>query len=79
MLIIGAAAIGIEFGYVLSTLGTHVTIVEMVDQILPVEDTEVAQALEKIFIKRGVVIKTGVTITDLKKSSSGVSATSFSL
>jgi dihydrolipoamide dehydrogenase len=75
MLIIGAGAIGMEFGYVLSTLGTHVTIVEMLDQILPVEDTEVAQALEKSFVKRGVVIKTGVTVSDLKKSATGVSAT----
>ena len=42
MLIIGAGAIGIEFGYFLSTLGTQVTIAEMVDQILPVEDTDTA-------------------------------------
>lgn len=75
MLIIGAGAIGIEFGYFLSTLGTQVTIVEMLDQILPVEDTEVAQTLEKSFTKRGIAIRTSSTLHDLKKTGSGVSAT----
>lgn len=74
ILIIGAGAIGIEFGYFLSTLGTQVTIVEMLDQILPVEDTEVAQTLEKIFVKRGMTIKTGAAVNDLKKVAGGVSA-----
>ena len=75
MLIIGAGAIGIEFGYFLSTLGTQVTIAEMVDQILPVEDTEVAQTLEKLFVKRGIAIKTSASVVDLKKANGGVTAT----
>jgi dihydrolipoamide dehydrogenase len=73
-LIIGAGAIGIEFGYFLSTLGTQVTIVEMADQILPVEDTEVAQALEKVFVKKGMTIRTSATVSDLKRNGPGASA-----
>lgn len=75
MLVIGAGAIGIEFAYFLSTLGTQVTVVEMLPQILPQEDTEIADALEKIFKKNGMIIKTGTTVADLKRSGKVVSAT----
>ncbi len=75
LLIIGAGAIGIEFAYFFSTLGTQVTVVEMADQILPVEDTEVAQTLEKIFTKNGMAIRTSTGVQDLKRSGKTVSAT----
>ncbi len=58
MIVIGAGAIGIEFAYFYSVLGTKVTIIEMLDNILPIEDTEVSQALEKNFKKRGIDIFT---------------------
>lgn len=74
-LIIGAGAIGVEFAYFLSTLGTQVTLVEMLDQILPVEDTEVAQGLHKILEKRGMTVRVGTAVQDLKKSGKSVSAT----
>jgi dihydrolipoamide dehydrogenase len=75
LLMIGAGAIGVEFAYFFSTLGTQVTMVEMVDQILPVEDTEVAQTLEKIFVKNGMQIKTSTAVENLKRSGKTVSAT----
>lgn len=62
MLIVGAGAIGIEFAYFFSSLGTQVTVVEMAEQILPVEDTEVAQTLEKIFTKNGMTIRTATGV-----------------
>jgi dihydrolipoamide dehydrogenase len=75
LLVIGAGAIGIEFAYFFNSLGTQVTVVEMVDQILPVEDTEVAQTLEKVFTKNGMQIRTGTAVQDLKRSGDVVSAT----
>lgn len=58
LIIIGAGAIGIEFAYFYSVLGTKVTVIEMLDNILPVEDAEVSQLLEKSFKKRGIDIYT---------------------
>ena len=58
LIVIGAGAIGIEFAYFYSVLGTKVTVIEMLDQILPVEDAEVSQTLEKNFKKRGIDIYT---------------------
>ncbi len=58
LIIIGAGAIGIEFAYFYSVLGTKVTVIEMLDNILPVEDVEVSQTLEKSFKKRGIDIFT---------------------
>ncbi len=62
LVVIGAGAIGIEFAYFYSVLGTKVTIIEMLDNILPIEDTEVSQTLEKIFKKRGIDIYTKATV-----------------
>jgi dihydrolipoamide dehydrogenase len=75
LLIIGAGAIGIEFAYFFNSLGVQVTVVEMADQILPVEDTEVAQTLEKVFAKNGMTIRTATGVQNLKRSGSVVSAT----
>ncbi|MCO6430589.1 MAG: dihydrolipoyl dehydrogenase [Deltaproteobacteria bacterium] len=75
MLIIGAGAVGIEFAYFFSTLGVQVTVVEMLDQILPLEDTEVSQQLQRIFVKNGMVIKTSTAVSDIKRSGKVISAT----
>lgn len=75
MLIIGAGAIGVEFAYFFNTLGTQVTLVEMADQILPVEDTEVAQTLEKVFTKNGMTVRVATAVEGLKRSGPAVSAT----
>lgn len=62
LIVIGAGAIGIEFAYFYSTLGTKVTIIEMLKHILPIEDEEVSIALEKNFKKRGIEIFTNSTV-----------------
>jgi len=62
MIIIGAGAIGVEFAYFYSVLGTKVTLIEMMENILPVEDKEVAVTLEKSFKKRGIEIHTSTTV-----------------
>lgn len=75
LLVIGAGAIGIEFAYFFNSLGVQVTVVEMADQILPVEDTEVAQTLEKVFTKNGMTIRTATGVENLKRTGNVVSAT----
>src|SRR5207253_8674973 len=69
LVVIGAGAIGIEFAYFYNAFGTKVTVIEMMPNILPVEDTEVSVALEKSLAKAGMKIltntKTGKTeVTD---------------
>jgi dihydrolipoamide dehydrogenase len=54
MIIIGAGAIGAEFAYIYNAFGTRVTVVEMLPTMLPVEDDEIGQALEKSFTKQGI-------------------------
>ena len=75
LLVIGAGAIGLEFAYLFSSLGAQVTVCEMLNQILPLEDTEIAQSLEKIFVKRGMTIKTAAKVSNLKRSGKSASAT----
>ncbi len=62
LIVIGAGAIGVEFAYFFSVLGTKVTIIEMMKNILPIEDEEVSKALEKNFKKKGINILTNATV-----------------
>ncbi len=62
LVVIGAGAIGIEFAYFYSVIGTKVTVIEMMDTILPIEDREVSEALAKNFRKRGIEIFTKATV-----------------
>ncbi len=64
MIIVGAGAIGIEFAYFYSVLGTKVTIVEMLDSVVPVEDKEVSETLKKAFLKRGIKIHLSTTVKE---------------
>ncbi|MDI7190266.1 dihydrolipoyl dehydrogenase [Leptospira santarosai] len=64
LLIVGAGAIGVEFADFYSAMGTKVTLVEMLDQILPVEDKEISAFLEKSFVKKGIRVLTEVGISD---------------
>jgi dihydrolipoamide dehydrogenase len=75
LVVIGAGAIGMEFAYFYKTFGTDVTVVEMLPRILPVEDDEVSTALEKLFVKHGMKIKTSTTTTSVEKTASGVKVT----
>jgi dihydrolipoamide dehydrogenase len=62
LIVIGGGAIGIEFAYFYSVFSTKVTIIEMMDQILPIEDKEVADLLAKSFKKRGIEIFTSTVV-----------------
>ncbi|WP_169978443.1 dihydrolipoyl dehydrogenase [Tautonia rosea] len=75
MLVVGAGAIGCEFAYFYNAIGTKVTIVEMVDHLLPIEDEEVSQTLRKSFEKRGMTVLTGSKTTKVEKTDGGVKVT----
>jgi dihydrolipoamide dehydrogenase len=75
LLVIGSGAIGIEFASFFRTLGAELTVVEVLPQILPVEDEEVAALCRKQLEKQGIKIMTGAKVTKLDKKASGVTAT----
>ena len=75
MVIIGAGAIGVEFAYFYNTMGTEVTLVELMDTILPVEDNEIGKELAKIYKKAGMTIHTGSRVEKVEKSGDGVKVT----
>src|SRR6201988_5329429 len=74
LLVIGSGAIGIEFASFFRTLGSEVTVVEVLPQILPVEDAEIAAFARKAFEKQGIKIMTGAKVTKLDKKGDGVTA-----
>src|SRR6202795_1050717 len=75
LLVIGSGAIGIEFASFYRTLGADVTVVEVLPQILPVEDAEIAAFARKAFEKQGIKILTGAKVTKLDKKADTVTAT----
>jgi len=75
MIIIGAGAIGMEFGYFYNAFGTKVTIVEMLPNLLPVEDTEVSQAIEKAYAKQKIAVRTSTKVTAAEAGDAGVKVT----
>ncbi len=75
LLVIGSGAIGIEFASFYRTLGVDVTVVEVMDRILPVEDEEVSAFARKAFEKQGMKILTGATVKKLDKGKDNVTAT----
>jgi dihydrolipoamide dehydrogenase len=75
IIIIGAGAIGIEFAYFFNAFGTKVTVVEMLPNILPVEDTDVSIALEKSFKRLGINCLTNTKVTGTKATATGVEIT----
>jgi len=75
LLVIGSGAIGIEFASFYRTLGAEVTVVEVLPQILPIEDGEIAAFARKSFEKQGIKIFTGAKLTKLDKKSDSVTAT----
>ncbi|PID59348.1 MAG: dihydrolipoyl dehydrogenase [Ignavibacteriae bacterium] len=66
MIIIGAGAIGVEFAFFYSVLGTKVTIIEMMDSILPIEDKEVSNVVTSSFKKKGINILTNAKVETAK-------------
>ncbi|MDQ0468421.1 dihydrolipoyl dehydrogenase [Labrys wisconsinensis] len=75
LLVIGSGAIGIEFASFYRTLGAEVTVVEVLPQILPVEDEEIAAHARKRFEKQGFKILTGAKVTKVEKGANSVTAT----
>ncbi|WP_370188232.1 dihydrolipoyl dehydrogenase [Qipengyuania sp.] len=74
LLVIGSGAIGIEFASFYNDMGCDVTVVEMLDRVVPVEDKDVSAFLEKSLTKQGMTIMTGAGVEDLKVSDKGVKA-----
>ncbi|WP_088308998.1 dihydrolipoyl dehydrogenase [Novosphingobium sp. B 225] len=74
LLVIGSGAIGIEFASFYNDLGSEVTVVEMMDRIVPVEDAEVSAFLEKALKKQGMTVMTGAGVESLAVGKSGVKA-----
>jgi len=75
LVIVGSGAIGIEFASFYRTLGAEVTVVEVLDRVLPVEDEEISALARKSFERQGMKIMTSATVKALKKSPGGVTAT----
>jgi dihydrolipoamide dehydrogenase len=75
LLVVGSGAIGIEFASFYRTMGAEVTVVEVLPQILPVEDAEIAAFARKAFEKQGIKIMSGAKVTKLDKKGDSVTAT----
>lgn len=75
MVVVGSGAIGVEFAYFYSAIGTEVTIVEYLDRIVPVEDVEVSKTLEKIYKKAGMTIMTSSEVTAVDTKGTGCKVT----
>ncbi|MEM7444124.1 MAG: dihydrolipoyl dehydrogenase [Pseudomonadota bacterium] len=75
LLVIGSGAIGIEFASFFNALGSEVTVVEMLDRVLPVEDEEISAFAKKSFEKQGIKIVIGARTEKLDKGKSSVKAT----
>jgi len=74
LLVIGSGAIGVEFASFYSDMGAEVTIVEMLDRVLPVEDAEVSEFMQKALTKQKMTILTGAGVEKLTPSAKGVTA-----
>tara|TARA_R100000027_G_scaffold163_3_gene182 strand:- start:1195 stop:2595 length:1401 start_codon:yes stop_codon:yes gene_type:complete len=75
IVIIGAGAIGAEFAYFLNSLGTKVTLVEMLPKILPVEDADSSDAVARAFKKQGIDCRTDTKVEDIKATKTKVTMT----
>jgi dihydrolipoamide dehydrogenase len=75
LLVVGSGAIGIEFASFYRTLGAEVTVVEVMDRILPVEDEEISKFAHKAFEKQGMKIMAGTNVKAFKKGKDNVTVT----
>ena len=74
LLVVGSGAIGIEFASFYHDMGAEVTVVEVLDRLLPVEDEEISAFARKSFEKQGITVHTGATVAGLDRSGEGVRA-----
>ncbi len=75
LIVMGSGAIGIEFASFYRTMGVDVTVIEVLPQILPVEDAEIAALARKRFEKQGIVLLTSTKVTKVEKGTNDVTAT----
>ncbi len=75
LLVVGSGAIGIEFASFYNAMGVDVTVVEIMDQVMPVEDTEISKFAQKQFEKQGMKFRLGTKVSALKKGKDEVTAT----
>ncbi len=73
--IVGGGAIGVEFAYVYRMYGSSVTIIELLPRLVPNEDEEISQQLERAFGRDGIELKTGAGVTAAQADASGVTLT----
>ncbi len=74
LIVIGSGAIGSEFASFYLNMGSEVTLIEVMDRILPVEDAEVSAFVQKAFVKQGMKVITGAKVQGVRKEAGGVAA-----
>jgi len=72
LIVIGAGAVGMEFGSIFRTFGAEVTVVEYLPRVVPVEDEEISKELTRLFKKRGIDINTGAKVETIERTETGV-------
>lgn len=72
LVILGAGAIGVEFAHIMNAFGSEVTLVEMLDQVLPANDPEISAELTKVFEKRGISIHTATKAASMTRKDGAV-------
>ncbi len=75
LVIIGAGAVGVEFGSIFRSFGAEVTILEFLPRLVPVEDEEISKELARVFRKRGIESETGAKVEKVEKTDAGVKVT----
>ena len=75
LVVVGSGAIGVEFAYFYNAMGTEVTVVEYLPNIVPVEDEEVSKQMERSFKKAGVKVMTSSEVTNVDTSGEGCKVT----
>jgi dihydrolipoamide dehydrogenase len=75
LVVIGAGAVGVEFGSMFRSFGTEITILEFLPRIAPAEDEEISKELTRLFKKRGIDVNTGAKVEKVEKTEAGVKVT----
>lgn len=73
--IVGAGAVGIEFGYIFNAFGTEVSICEMLPRVLPEMDEDISKALERSLVRKGINIETGVKAVPIERTTDNLQLT----
>jgi dihydrolipoamide dehydrogenase len=72
LIVIGAGAVGVEFGSIFRSFGTEVTVVEFLPRIVPVEDEDISKELTRLFKKRGIDVNAACKVEKIEKTESGI-------